>query len=109
RVVLETSVLRWVVRRGYDDAVSKMFFTAAVVHQNCARDYGGRSYAVVFLNDCLYVVRRQHFECGALCRPGKRVGIFSPVARPVSSLLATVVTDGLRDGPDVRFGECSVQ
>src|SRR5271166_4971219 len=58
RVVLEASILGRIVRRRDDDAVGEMIlvFATAVVNENGARDYGGRRYAVVFLDDRLYVV-----------------------------------------------------
>ncbi len=86
-----------------------MFFAAAVVNEDGARDYRGRSYAVVFLDDGLCVVRRQHFEGGTLRGPRQGVSILPHVEWAVCSMRSPVIADRLGYSEDVRFGEGAVQ
>ena len=96
-----------------DNAVGEVVFVfvsaTSVVNENGSRDYGSRSYTVVFLDDCLDVVRRQHLECSALHGRRKRVGVFPHVEWAAGSLLSPVVADRLRNCEDVRFGERALQ
>ncbi len=95
RVVLEASILGRVVGWCNDDAVSQVLLATAVGNQDGSRDYGGWSYAVVLLDDCLYVVRRQHFEGGTLRGRRQSVGIFSHVQGAAGSLRSPVVANCL--------------
>src|SRR5215468_1486071 len=73
RVVLEPSILRWIVRGCNDDAVCEVFFTISVVNENGSRDDRSRGYTVIFLDDGLNAIRGQHFESSALGRRGERM------------------------------------
>ena len=63
RVVLDTAIFRRVVRRGDDDTIRQRaaFF---VMHQNRVGNRRRRGETVVFLNDHINTVRRQHFQHG---------------------------------------------
>ena len=63
RVVLNTAIFRRVVRRGDNDTIRQRaaFF---VMHQNRVGNRRRRGETVVFLNDHINTVRRQHFQHG---------------------------------------------
>ena len=60
-------------------------------------------YTVVFLNDRVNAIRRQHFECSALRRRRNGMRILPHVDRTVDGLPSTVIADCLRDRQNVRF------
>jgi len=87
---------------------ARCFLATAVVNQNSARDYRRRSYAVVVLDDRLYIICRQHFEGGTLRGPRQGVGVLPQVEGAVRSPALA----GSRRSPayseDMRFGEGAV-
>ena len=109
RIVLETAVLRRVVRGRDDDAVGEVILTATVVNQNGSRDDRGRSYTVVLLNDRFDAIGREHFESRALRRPRNGVRILPHVERPVDGLPSPVLAKCLCDGQNVSFIERAVK
>src|SRR5215813_254701 len=108
-VILETTVLRRIMRGCDDDTVGKMLFSATVIDENSVRDNRRRGYSIVLLNDGFDIVGGQHLERGTLGGPGHRVGVLSHVERAVGALAAPVVADSLRDGQDMRLSERTVQ
>src|SRR5437899_11291427 len=67
-VVLESAVLRRVMRRGDDDAVSEPIGAAAVMHQDYPRNRRSRRHAVAALNERLDSVPCKDLERSALRR-----------------------------------------
>src|SRR5438105_9984427 len=61
-VVLESAVLRGVMRRGDDDAVSQAIGAAAVMHQDYPRNRRSRRHAVAALDDRLDGVSCKNLE-----------------------------------------------
>src|SRR5262249_45668084 len=108
-VVFKTSVLGRIVRRCNDDTISQVLLATAVVHDNGARNDGGRGHAIISLKDAHDVVGRKHFQRGPLSRTGKSVGILAEVERTVSAFHATEVTDCLSNRQDMSLGECAAQ
>ena len=104
RVVLETAVLRRVVRGGDDDAVGEMPIPPAVVDEDRARDGRRRRHPVILLDDGLHMIGGEDFERGALGGLGNRVRILSHEQRAIDASHMTEVADGLGDGEDMGFG-----
>src|SRR5262249_56054481 len=69
-IVLETAVLRRVVRGRDDNAVGEVLCTIPVVNEDVPRDDWCRRDAVALLDDGLHGIGRQHLQCGALSRLG---------------------------------------
>ena len=57
RVVLETAIARWIVRRRDDDAIRPPALPPAIVNEDGPRDDRRRRIAFVFLNDRLDAIR----------------------------------------------------
>ena len=57
------------------------------------------------LNNGLHFVGGQHLERGALGRPGHGMRVLTHVERAVGTTAAPVITNGLGDGQNMRFGE----
>ena len=106
RVVLESAVTRRVVGRRNYDAVGQPLFAAAVVTEDGVGDDRGRSEAVVTLDHRLDAVGRQYLERRALGRGRHGVGVLAHEKGTIGSLAASVLTDRLGDGQNVRLGEC---
>src|SRR6185437_1904465 len=95
RVVFKAAIA-WRVMRGRNNySIRKMLLAAPVIHKDRARDDGCRRYAIIFLNNGLYVIAGQHFQRSALCRRGDRMRVLPHVKRAICLLLSPVVTDGL--------------
>ena len=105
RVVLEPSVLGWVVRRGDDDTIGEPIAPGAVVNQDGAGDDRCRREPIIPLDYRRYAVCRQHFECRALSRPRKCVRVLAHVERPAGPLGFPVIANGLGDRQDMGFGK----
>ena len=104
-IVLETAVLRRVVRGRDDNAVGEVPCTIPVVNEDVPRDDRCRRDAVALLDDGLHCIGRQHLQCGALGRRGQGVCVLPHVEWAVDALTVPIVTNGLRNGENVRFGE----
>lgn len=63
----------------------------------------------IALHDDLYVVGGQHLQRDPFGRPGKRMGILTHEQRPRDPPRAPVLTNSLRYGQNVRFGECAIR
>src|SRR5436190_11192847 len=92
-----------------DNAIGKMFLSIPVVNQDRPRDHWRRRDAGVFLDDRLYSVARQHFQRGALGRPGKGVCVLTHIQRAVGALTLPIVANGLGDRQNVRLGKRTAQ
>jgi hypothetical protein len=108
-VVLEAAVLGRVVRRRDDDSVGKAGGAAPVVRQHGVRERGGGRVAVARIDHDVDLVRREHLQRAAERRLREGVRVDAEEDGAVDLLLAPVLTDRLRDGEDVRFGEHRVQ
>src|SRR6266700_1834259 len=97
-IVLETAVLRRVVRGRDDNAVGEVLCTIPVVNEDVPRDDRCRRDAVVLLDDGLHGIGRQHLQCGALGRRGQGVCVLPHVEWAVNALTVPIVTNGLRNG-----------
>ncbi len=109
RVVLDAAILGRVVRWGNNDAIGQIRLARAVVYENGPGYDGCRRHAVVLLNDRFDAIGGQHLQRGALCWSGECVRVLAHVQRAIRALFVPVVANGLRDGQDVRFGECAVE
>ena len=109
RIVLETSILRWIVRRGDNNAIGQVFLATSVLNQNGMRNGGRRSNTVVALDYCFDIVGGQNFKRGALCWRRQRMCVLAHIEPAIDSPAATIVANGLSDGQDVRLGEGSVE
>ena len=109
RIVLEPTVLWWVVRRRDDDAVGEAVGAAVIVHQDRPRDDRSWRHAVVALNDGLDVVGCQDLQRRALSRPGNGMCVLAHEERTAGAVRLPVVADRLGDGEDVGFGERPMQ
>ena len=109
RVVLETAILRWIVRGCYDDSVGRVFAMRSVIHQDSSRYDGRRSESVITLNDRFHPVGGQYFKSGPLRQTRQGMRVLSHQERAVDSVGPPIVTDGLCDRQDVRFSEGPVE
>ena len=105
RVVLETSILRWIVRRGDNNAIAQVFLATSVVNQNGMRNGGRRSNTVVALDYCFDIVGGQNFKRGALRWRRQRMCVLAHIERTIDSLAAAIVANGLSDCQDESLGE----
>src|SRR5580692_9343440 len=104
-VVLEAAILRRIVRWSNDDAIREVILAPLVVNENGTRDDRRRSYSVILLDYGFDVVCSQHFKCSALGRFRHPVRVFAHKEWAIRALAAPVLTDRLRDGENMRFGE----
>ena len=109
RIVFEAAVLRRIVRRRDDDAIGETGFASAIVNEDGTRDDRRRRHAIVALDDRLDIFGGQNFQRGALRGRGQGVRVLAHVQRAVDAVAAAVIANGLRDGENVRLGECAVQ
>ena len=82
-VVFEAAIFGRIMRRRYDDAIGQVVSAAAVVNQNGVRDDRRRSDPVVWLDDGLDAVGRQHLKRGILRGTGERMRVLAHVQWPV--------------------------
>jgi len=92
-----------------DDAVGEMVFATAVVGEDGVRDDRSGRDTVVWLDDGFHVIGSQDLESALLRGSGGGVGVFPHEKRAIDALGMAVLTDGLRDGENMRFGEGAVQ
>jgi len=62
RVVLESSVFRWIVRRGDHDTVRKTGCSPPIVGQDGVRNDGSRSEGIIAIDDGVHTVAREHLQ-----------------------------------------------
>jgi len=108
RVVLESSILRRIMRRCDDDAVRKVLLAATVVDKDGSGDDWRRSYAVLLLIEGLHVVGCENLDCRASGWCGKRVRVFTYIKRAVGTLAMPVIANGLRDSQNMVFGKGAI-
>src|SRR5262249_12672014 len=109
RVVFETTIFRWIVRRRNHNAVRKVLLAAAIVDKDGMRDDRRGRHAIVSLDYGLDVVGRENFQRGTLRRLRYCVRVLAQEKRTVSSLAAPIFTNRLRDGLDVSFIESATE
>src|SRR4029079_5631320 len=106
RVVLEATILRWIVRRRDDNAVCQSCRPPKIVERENGVRYCLRwRIAVIAIYHGLHAIGREHFEGGRESWLGQRVRVFSDIERPADALAAAVVADRLRHRENVRLIE----
>jgi hypothetical protein len=105
RVVLETPVLRRVVRRSNDDAVGQPGGPVAVVRENGVRDRRRGRTSPLVVDYRQDAVAGQHLQRRHECRHRQGVRVPPEIERPVDALACSVIADRLRDCQHVRFVE----
>ena len=108
QVVFEAAVSRRIVRRSDDNAIGKALRATLVVRKDGARNDRRRREAVVALDESLHAVRSEHLERNAFSGTGEGVGVFAHEEGTRYPLIVSIFADRLRDGEDVRLGECRV-
>src|SRR6188472_2133696 len=102
RVVLEATILRWIVRRRDDNAVCQSCRPPKIVErENGVRDCRRRRIAIIAIDHGLHAIGREHLEGGRESWLGQRVRVFSDIERPADALAAAVVADRLRHRENV--------
>src|SRR4029077_761407 len=91
------------------NAVGEMLLATAVMHKNSMGNNRRRRHAVVALDECLYFISRQYFQCGTLRRTGQPVSILAHIERAVDPPAPPAVADGLRNGQNMGFRERGAQ
>ena len=109
RVVLEAAALRWVVRRGDDDAVGQALLAATVVAEDGMGHRRGRGVLVVLAQHHLHAIGGQHFQGAGGGRGGQRVGVGTDEQRAVDAFLLAIQADGLGDRQHVVFVEAQFE
>ncbi|CCK01638.1 hypothetical protein BN129_4445 [Cronobacter sakazakii 701] len=101
-VVFDAAIVRWVVRRGDDDAIG-LRAAAFVMLKNGIRNRRRRRITVVLLHDDIDAVGGQHFQHGDNRRLGERVRIFTDITRPGDAVFRTLFGDRLGYRQNVRL------
>ena len=109
RVVLETTIARWVVGRRDDDTVGAIGVTGAVVLQNREAHCRGGHEAILGVDEHGDPVARKDFERGGLGGRGEGVGVLADKQWPGDALVRAVIHDGLGSGQDVILVEGTVE
>ncbi len=74
-IVFEAAVMRWIVRRGYNDAIREPGLSPAVVRKNRMGDNGSGRVFLSSSDHHLHAVGRQHLQRGGKRGNGERVGV----------------------------------
>ena len=104
RVVLDTTVFRRVVGRRDNNTVSQRA-ALLVVHQNRIGNRRRRGEAVVFLNDDVNAVRRQHFQYGNESRFGECVSVLTDIAWAGDPVLRAIFSNCLSNRQNMLLVE----
>lgn len=109
RIVFESAVAGWVVRRGDDDAVGEHTRVVTVEGEDRVTDRRGGRERVTGRRAYADPVRDEHLQRAAPCRDRQQVGVETDEQRPGDPRPRTVFDDRLRRRQDVILVERVVQ
>ena len=108
-VVLEPSIVWWIVRRSNHDAVGQPRRASAVVAENGMGQHRRRRVLIVLREHDVDAVCGEHLNRSCARGHRQRVCVDAKIERAVDDLLSAVAADGLADRDHVGFVERPIE
>ena len=105
RVVFESAVFRWIVRRRNDDAVRQPGGAAVVISKDRVRNHRRRRVAAIAIDHHVDIVRGQYLEGADRGRLRQRMRVDAEEQRTGDAVRRALIADRLGDRQHVRFVE----